>query len=328
MSIECIFDNIYKIEVSLPQNPLKSINSYVIKGERSLIIDTGMNRIECEQTLKYALAKLDIDLEKTDIFITHMHADHSGLIGKLSTPQSIVYFTKEDAPYILGTNWEEFWLEEANYAKKFGFPIDSLSNAIKKHPGYKYAFRGNLLSKISYVEDQQVLNYGNLELKCIKTPGHTKGIVCLYEANKKLFFSSDHVLEDITPNISAAYENKNPLKEYLESLDKVYNFDVDMVLPGHRRIFYNLQKRIDELKKHHEERLNEVLNLIDTKTPNDAYKVASLMHWDIKYKNWEDFPIAQKWFAHSEALAHLLYLVDTNKAKILIQDDKYYFLKT
>ncbi len=276
-----------------------------------------MNRIECEQALKEALAKLKINLENTDFFITHMHADHSGLIGKISTLKSIVYFSVEDAPYIVGTNWDKFWSEEANYAKKYGFPIDSLSKAIKKHPGYKYACKGNINSKISLIQENQILNYGGFELKCIKTPGHTKGNVCLYEPNKKIFFSSDHVLEDITPNISAAYENKNPLKEYLASLDKVYNLDVKLVLPGHRKIFSNLQKRIDELKLHHEQRLNEILNLLDKNIPKNPYDIASLMQWDIKYKNWEDFPIAQKWFAHSEALAHLLYLVGINKTKII-----------
>lgn len=312
----------------LPQNPLKSINSYIIKGKRNLVIDTGMNRQECEESLINALSELNIDLNMTDFLITHMHADHSGLIGKLSTIDSTVYFTKEDAPYILYSDWDNFWDQEAEYAKKYGFPIDSLLNAIKKHPGYKYAFRGKLLGKVKLIEDKEVLNYGGLELVTIKTPGHTKGIVCLYEPSKKLFFSSDHVLLNITPNISAAYENDNPLKQYLDSLEKVYNLKVELVLPGHRKLFSNLQKRIDELKNHHKERLNEILNILDYKIPKNAYEIASNMHWDIKYKAWEDFPIPQKWFAHSEAIAHLLYLLEQNKVERILINDVYSFLKT
>jgi glyoxylase-like metal-dependent hydrolase (beta-lactamase superfamily II) len=42
--------NLFCIELPLPQNPLKSINCYVIKGKnRNLIIDTGMNRPECRE---------------------------------------------------------------------------------------------------------------------------------------------------------------------------------------------------------------------------------------------------------------------------------------
>ena len=46
--IEQIEDHLWRIEVPLPGNPLKSINSYVIKSpSRNLIIDTGLDRQEC-----------------------------------------------------------------------------------------------------------------------------------------------------------------------------------------------------------------------------------------------------------------------------------------
>ena len=34
------------------------------------------------------------------------------------------------------------------------------------------------------------------------------------------------------------------------------------------------------------------------------------MHWDIRAKSWDDFPLNQKWFATGEALAHLEYLME------------------
>lgn len=41
---------IYRIQVTLPQNPLKNLNSYVIKSkEQSLVIDTDFTRPECRQ---------------------------------------------------------------------------------------------------------------------------------------------------------------------------------------------------------------------------------------------------------------------------------------
>ena len=46
--IEEVWPNIFRMEIPLPANPLKAINSYVVKGgDRFLIIDTGMNRPEC-----------------------------------------------------------------------------------------------------------------------------------------------------------------------------------------------------------------------------------------------------------------------------------------
>jgi glyoxylase-like metal-dependent hydrolase (beta-lactamase superfamily II) len=81
-----ILPNLYCIKVPLPQNPLGFINSYVIKAKgRSLIIDTGMNQKECEDALHYGLNELGIDLKKADIFITHFHEDHIGLVPSLAT---------------------------------------------------------------------------------------------------------------------------------------------------------------------------------------------------------------------------------------------------
>ena len=40
----------------------------------------------------------------------------------------------------------------------------------------------------------------------------------------------------------------------------------------------------------------------------NAYRIAAGMTWDIDCDTWEEFPIAQKWFATGEAIAHLRFL--------------------
>ena len=47
------------------------------------------------------------------------------------------------------------------------------------------------------------------------TPGHTSGHITVHEPHKKLFFSGDHVLGDITPNIQAWTDDHDPLAVYL-----------------------------------------------------------------------------------------------------------------
>ena len=70
--IEEIASDFYRIEIPLPETQLKSVNSYVIRDtERNLIIDTGMYNDECFNAMQTALKKLDVDLKKTDFFITH-----------------------------------------------------------------------------------------------------------------------------------------------------------------------------------------------------------------------------------------------------------------
>ena len=63
--------NIYKKAVPLSNNPLREINAYIITGEKNLLIDTGFNRIECEEALKSAFTELGIDT--IDVFITYLH---------------------------------------------------------------------------------------------------------------------------------------------------------------------------------------------------------------------------------------------------------------
>lgn len=42
----------------------------------------------------------------------------------------------------------------------------------------------------------------------------------------------------------------------------------------------------------------------------NAYDVASKMRWDIRCDTWAAVPVAQRWFATGEALAHLRFLED------------------
>jgi glyoxylase-like metal-dependent hydrolase (beta-lactamase superfamily II) len=162
------------------------------------------------------------------------------------------------------------------------------------------------------LDDGDVIDVGVYHFKCVATPGHTMGHTCLYEPNKKILVAGDHILIDITPNIQCWSDTDNHLKHYLASLDKVQKLQVDLVLPGHRRLIDNHRARIEELKKHHALRLDEVLAILKDGTMS-AYEVASHMSWDIDCERWDQFPVAQKWFATGEALAHLRYLEEEAK---------------
>lgn len=312
--VEQILPNLYTIEVPLPNNPLKATNSYIIKGDgRTLIVDTGMNREECISVLSAGLKELDVDLNRTDLFITHLHADHAGLVSTLATDTTTVYFGEADAPAVTQAR-SGHWGEMPAIALEHGFPDEEMQKALRMHPGYKYSSPGQV--DVDIVKDGDTIEVGDYLFQCIETPGHTRGHVCLYEPDKKLFLSGDHVLIDITPNISlwSPDETENPLRDYLASLEKVRGLDVSLVLPGHRSRFDYHKERINELIKHHQARANEVLSILGQGSQH-TYDVASQMTWDMSYEHWADFPPSQKWFATGEALAHLKYLEDEGKLR-------------
>jgi glyoxylase-like metal-dependent hydrolase (beta-lactamase superfamily II) len=301
--IEEISANLYKIEIPLPKSPLKALNSYVIKNtERNLIIDTGWNQEECLQAMQAGLKELGVDIGKTDFFITHLHADHFGLVPNLITDSSKIYFNQPDADrFKSGFRLDEF----LNFARLSGYPENELQRALQSHPGLKFRAKESLAFHI--LNEGDTLSTGDYAFKCIETPGHTLGHMCLYEPGKKIFVSGDHILNDITPNIQLWSDEWNPLKEYLASLDKVYELDIELVLPGHRSLFKNCKDRIQELKHHHRNRLDEIISILEKGCMN-AFQVASKMSWDIISDSWDLFPVSQKWFATGEAIAHLKYL--------------------
>ena len=307
--IEKILQNIYKIRIPLPGNPLKEVNCYLIKAPNvNLIVDTGMNHKECLDSMLYALDQLSVNLKETNFFITHFHVDHFGLITKLATDTSKVYMNHDDAIFLSSPN---HWDEAMVFAKQNGFPEEFIQQAILEHPGYKYS-PSHYPEFCNLVEGEK-LKIGDYEFTCIATPGHSKGSMCLYEQNKKFFVSGDHLLDDVTPNISIWKDTEeNPLEDYLQSLQKVFELDIDLVLPGHRHVFQNHRKRINELKMHHEKRLQEIMSIINV-DKKSAYEIASEMKWALSYNCWDHFPIPQKWFATGEAFAHIKYLEMNNK---------------
>ncbi|MGA1793375.1 MAG: MBL fold metallo-hydrolase [Thermoplasmatota archaeon] len=300
---EELVPGIFRIELPLPRNPLRSINSYVIAGEdRNLIVDTGMNRPECREVMDRELSSLDLDLSGTDVFVTHLHADHLGLAPHISQGKTRVYM---GGPDIADINETEYWSRMLSFALMNGFPAVDPQEAIRKHPGFKYGPLGSM--KLVPARNGDTIEVGKRKFRIVHTPGHTHGHNCLFEEREKLLLSGDHILGDITPNISHWVEEEDPLSDYIASLDATKQLDIDLVLPGHRSMIMDPKKRMDELIDHHLERAREVVEILGSGTM-DAFSIASGMTWDMSYENFDDFPIMQKWFALGEAIAHIRFL--------------------
>ena len=305
---EEILPGLFRNKIPLPGSPLKYLNSYIIKdSEKSLIVDTGLNRKECLDAMHKGLTTLGVDLSKSDIFITHLHADHFGLVSKLATDTTHILFSRPEKE--LMESWEGFGAM-VEYAARNGFPEDELESALDKHPGAK--FGADWIPELKILDDGDRIDVGDYHFKCVTTPGHTLGHICLYEPDKKILLAGDHILIDITPNIQCWSDTANHLKDYLASLDKIGQLDIDLVLPGHRRLIDNPKARIEELKNHHAHRLDEVLGILE-KGPQSAFQTAAQMTWDIDCESWDQFPVAQKWFALGEAISHLRYLEEAGR---------------
>ncbi|MCS7121007.1 MAG: MBL fold metallo-hydrolase [Archaeoglobaceae archaeon] len=305
--MEEVHEDIIRIKVPLPNNPLKEVNCYLIK-DPPILIDTGMNLETCYSTLKPVVEKFG----KPTVVATHMHVDHLGLAGRIC---ELVLMSEKEIEVFKKFTKKEEWIKLIKFFVSNGFPENLALEILSLHPGIRYFYPPRELKIVDLVSSS------GYELEPLLTPGHTPGHLCLYEKREGILFSGDHVLFDITPNIGY-WENFDSLKSYVESLKGLKKLKVKIVYPGHREASSSLKDRIDELLEHHKKRLEEVFNAV--KSRKTAWQIAQEVSWDVGYKSWEEFPVTQKWFAVSETLAHLEYLADSGEIRKIIEEKIYY----
>ncbi len=326
--IEQLDRDLFRIEVPLPGNPLRATNAYLIRGEeRELLIDTGFRRKECREALEEGLKELGSDKSRRSVLCTHLHSDHSGLAdvfagdavtlkdGTLSPESPRIYLRDTDSAF-LGHIYETgYRLERRKRFLSEGFPEDILNVVYAVNPAMTQALPKDFKTadpRFTNLKDGDVISAGRYALKTIAVPGHTPGNSMFYEERMGIMFTGDHILFDITPNITEWESVGDSLGDYLESLRKVRSLPVSRALPGHRKPG-DYHARIDGLIRHHAARLQETERIIAEEPGLCGYEIAGRMRWKIRARNWEEFPATQKWFAVGECLSHLNYLLRRGK---------------
>lgn len=311
--------DIYKIPVFLPNNPLKILNSYVIKTPSgNLVMDTGFNQPECLEALTEGLKELDIDMNKTTLFLSHLHSDHVGLTNDIATENTRILINEHDYSYLKNEHNSDYWpwMEHKFYREGLSQDLIELQREVSPARAYapKYLFHAET------IKDGDIFKVGDYSFRCIWTPGHTPGHTCLYMDDYQILFAGDHILFDITPNITMWRGVEDSLGNYLESLKKIQAMEIKVALPGHRNNDMDLYERIKQIQEHHDRRINQTLSIIKEEPGLNACQIGARMTWAMRGKNWDEFPIQQKWFAIGETISHLDYLV--KRGKITRHEDK------
>ncbi len=316
-----VVKGIYMTEVPLRGNPLKMINIYVVKTpEKNMIVDTGFNTEEIRGYMDGIIKELDLTPDKTILYCTHLHSDHLGLAAYLNKKGYEVLLSEVDAWWVENgfTKEGEHWQRLIDGAYKQGLLEEGLK--IEDHPGFK--FRPTEHFDYTPVNPGDIIEVGDFKFEAIDLAGHTPGMVGLYEPNVKVFFCGDHILGKITPNITFWHESVgDSLGTYLKNLEKMKDFEIDHLLSSHRFLITDIPARVEELKAHHAKRLDEARETIKKYGKVTALEVTKHLNWDIRAKDWNDFPDSQKWFAVGEAQAHLEYLISHGEVKEEVQEN-------
>ncbi len=304
--VEEICRNIYRIGVKLPGNPLKELNSYFIRGkENDLLIDTGFRRDACREYLEEGLEELGSDPERRNVLLTHLHADHSGMADLFAGKNRTIFMSDKDLAYLKQQlSGMIRYIRHRRFISE-GFPEEELQEMYRTNPAMTECLK-ETDSRFYGLKNAAVLNVGDYYLETIQVPGHTPGNCMFYLQEQQIMFTGDHILFDITPNITYWPEIPDSLGNYIENLKRVRNIPVRLALPGHRKTGV-YKDRIDALLKHHVSRLDEAAVVVRDNPGMNAYEIAGKMTWKIKASGWDTFPVVQKWFAVGECMSHLDY---------------------
>ena len=301
--------DIYRIVVPLEGSPLGTLNAYFFRGpEEDFLMDTGFNTPQCEAALRASLQKLAYRPERLNILNTHLHMDHTGLNHAFVGPRRHIYISAEDRERML-RHYKRGGYKRGERDRREGADADLFEVMLQYGPE-RDSTKRLVFDEEKYVglSDGQELDVGPCRLRTVLVPGHTPGNAMFYVPERKIMFTGDHVLFDITPNITFWPEYDNALQQYLNSLESAKRFDVALALPGHRAPG-DYQERIARIELHHQHRLDEIVGIVGNDPGLTAYEITRRMRWRIHLDENGNFPPAQMWFAAGECMSHLDKLV-------------------
>jgi glyoxylase-like metal-dependent hydrolase (beta-lactamase superfamily II) len=308
--IEKIAESFYMITLPMPFR-LKHVHVFALVHDGSVsLFDTGMNTPETFSTLEESLKSLGKTVHDIDrIFITHFHTDHCGIAGRIKDISgAAIAMSAMDALRIhndqkKGLDFDQikkFYCEQGLREEIIDGLLDLLGSFRKATIPFKID---------ASLEDHGSQKVGDREFEVISVPGHTSGQVCFFFRKEGILLSGDHILPDITPNLSPDPYNPGfrPLKSFLDSLGKVEDLHVIKVYPAHGDPFSNLKMRVEEIREHHRERKGLVLESVKG-GPKTTFQVSL----DIFGQNLPEF---DQFLAVNETYAHLIELAEEGLIK-------------
>lgn len=307
--VEQVQPGLWSIPVAIPIKPLRYVLVYVMETPDGVaLIDAGWNDDASYDTLAAGLKEAGHTTSDIhDIFVTHVHPDHFGLAKRLreETGARIALHRREAKTLMIDPKQEVQWQMEGEVRSVLHAIPEEDQRMMKQEVGNFRSFVDHSAPDI-LLDDGQQVELSGWTLSGILTPGHTPGHLCFAEPNRKILFTGDHVLPRITPNISVHSNNPtDSLARYLESLAKITETaeSIDGVtgLPGHEYRYAGIADRARELMAHHEERLEELRNIVVEHPGISTWEISQRLTWS---RDWSTFQFPERRSALGEAIAH------------------------
>jgi glyoxylase-like metal-dependent hydrolase (beta-lactamase superfamily II) len=252
-----VLPGLWRLRLPLPWPGVPHGNAWAIAaGPGIVLIDTGMHEAGSLQQLERALEQVNLRLEQVRLVAcTHAHSDHWGQAAPICERAGC-----------------EFWMHP-NHAHAVSDPAKSLERRLEvaRQSGVpeaalrSYAERAREApSGIARVIEPDRPLVPGVEIETDlgtwtvhETPGHAPSHVCLFQPERRLLISGDHLLGRVSLYYDYGW-TPDPVGEFLNSLGVVEVLDARLCLAGHGRPFTDVRGHIDANRTLVDERLSAV----------------------------------------------------------------------
>ncbi|GED12594.1 MBL fold metallo-hydrolase [Aneurinibacillus migulanus] len=300
---------------------LRSFNFYLLEEAGSLsLIDAGINSEECWEYFMQTMNENGFTLhDLTRIIITHNHEDHVGLINRISSIKEIPLYAHQESIHRLKRDKGFFSLRieffdqlyrEMGCGAAGEQQVQKLKDAVRKNE--KNRIQTDI---ITFAEADRIAG-----LQVIETPGHSPDHVVLLHEQKKCLFAGDHLISHISSNALVEPDRDGEriltLVEYVDSLKKCLQLDVEILYPGHGELINNHKELITKRLHRIDEKAERILRLIQSgiSTANQL----AYTYYKGKYES--QFPLVM-----SEIIGHLDYLETQHKVQKEVKDGVWHY---
>jgi glyoxylase-like metal-dependent hydrolase (beta-lactamase superfamily II) len=281
------------------------VNCYLIEDEPLTLVDTGPNSGTSLDTLERALAGHGRRIEDLQLIVlTHQHMDHIGLL-KIITRRSgaeVAAFAPL-APWL--ADYREAAAADDAYAdavmQRHGVPGDLASVLALVGAAFRqYGSPGTVTIPLL---DGATLPLRDRSFTIFHRPGHSPSDIVLWDEQRSLLVSGDHLLAHISSNPlihrplgPELAERPRPLIDYIASMRATAELPATLVLGGHGEPITDHRSLIAERIRVHERRARKILGIL-AERPLSAHEVATRM--------WGNVAVTQAYLTLSEVLGHM-----------------------
>ena len=276
---ERVIPGLWRLRLPLPLPGVPHCNAWALSANGGLVlVDTGMHEPGSMLELERACAMAGLSIDDVRLVVcTHAHIDHWGQAATICDRAGCEMWMHPNHQhgFAAATDPEAAVARRVEIGRQSGVPEAALA---------RYAERARELPSgiARVIEPNRALVDGvTIETdlgvwSAVETPGHAPSHVCLFQAERRLVISGDHLLGRISQYFDYGW-TPDPIGEFLSSLDRVGRLDTRLALSGHGKPFIDVPGHIEGNRRLVRERLDAVMAAV-SKGPRTALEVAPSVH--------------------------------------------------